>query len=303
MRKLQAAGLLSVLAATLALGACGSSDETPPLDDTAAEAIGGSLAAQLAGVPASFTATTLTDGGVGGGFFPARAMPTALWAAGVGGNPSIRACNPAVDDATDTDQDGVPDNATITFTQANCTTGLNYIIGTIGITDPGTAVGYTGTFTNLLVYLGLGGSDFFSVELDGSHGVTGTPTVATLSENLVTTLNGQSGQGTIGGTLSNNWQIQFTAAQGETIVMDDVLPDGSFAVNGTFTYDVNDERFSFTVQTTTALAFDSGCTQAHPFSAGEFRAHVSGQGGNVYIKVTYLGCGVEPSVELFGRNS
>lgn len=304
MRKLHAAGLASTLAAALVLSACGT-EESDQLDQQSAQAIGGALAAQIEAIPASFTASGVAEGSVGGGFFSPRARPTALWAA-PGLRPLLnnRACDPTVDDVTDGDGDGVPDDATVTFTQANCTTGSFYITGTIGLVDPSpTAVGYVGTFTNLLLYLGLGGTSFASIELDGSHGVLGTPNSATLSENVVTTIDAQDNGQTLEGTLANNWTIQFDAAVGEAIVMDDLLPDGDFAANGTFTYDINGERFVLSIQTQTALAYDADCALEFPFSDGEVRARLGGPNGQVYVKISYNGCGQQPSVEFFGRNS
>lgn len=303
MRKLQAAGLVSVLSLSLALGACGSDENT--ITDQTAQAVGVTLAAEVSGMPASFTATSVAGGSVGGGFFAPRAFGLAHWAA-PGFRPNLvnQACNPTVDDPTDADQDGVPDDATFTFSQANCTTGNFYITGLVHIIDPSpTAVGYGGTFTNFLAYIAGTGGDFFSIELDGSHGVLGTPTTAKLSENLTTQVDGQSGSQTLHGTLTNIWDIDFAAAVGQTIVMDDVLPDGDFDINGGFVYDINGERVSFTVRTETALAYDSSCVLEHPFSAGQLRAHVGGPNGQVYVQVTYTGCGIDPSVVLIGRNS
>lgn len=305
MRKLQAAGLLSALTATLVLAACGGgTDENPSLDTQTANAVGVTLAAQVAGAPTSFTATGVSSGSVGGGFFGVRAQGLARWAApSLAPNLVSRTCSPSVDDPTDTDGDGVPDDATFTFSQANCTTGNFYITGLINISDVTAAVGYDATFTNFLAYISSQNGDFFSIKVNGTHGVAGTPTTGILSENLVTAVNGKSGTQTLSGSLSNNWTLQFDAAQGQNIVMDDVLPDGDFTIQGNFTYNINGQRFAFSVRTESALVFDSTCVLANPFSSGELRAHLGGPNGTVFVKVTYNGCGVDPTVVLIGQSA
>jgi hypothetical protein len=305
MRKLQAAILLASLASLASLSACGSSDENADLNNANAQQVGGALAAQVTAFPAAFTATDLSTGSVGGGFFGTPALAVARWAAPsvIGGN--LLAPCPTVDDATDTDGDGVPDNATFTFTQADCTNGALYAAGTIHIIDPSpTAVGYTGTFGNFLIHFTGQGNDFAQIKLNGTHSVLGTATAATLSENLTTTLDGASGGQTLHGSLTNNWSIQFDPAQGQNIVMDDILPSGDFTAQGTFVYDINGERFSLSIQTVVPLAYDSSCNgDVHPFTAGELRAHLGGPNGQVYVRVTYTACGVEPTVELHGSNA
>lgn len=305
MRKLQSAALLVALTATLGLSACGGSDEGASLDDSSAQQVGGALAAEVGGMPAEFTASDLSNGSIGDGFFGARAMSVARWA-----SPSVRGFTPpapcpSVDDLTDADGDGVPDDATFTFIQADCTNGAFYVSGTIHLVDPSpTAVGYSGTFANFLVHEVGQGSDFAQIKLNGTHGVLGTPTTVTLAENITTRVDAEGNGQTLQGSLANNWSIQFDAGQGQTIVMDDVLPDGDLSIQGNFVYDVNGRRFAMTVRTQTPLTYDSSCAgQVHPFTGGELRAHLGGPNGQVYVQVTYTACGVEPTVVLVGRNS
>ena len=211
-----------------------------------------------------------------------------------------------MDDPTDTDGDGVPDNATITFVLADCSTTSFELSGSIHIIDPSTtAVGYSGAFSHFLAKLIGSGNNFASIELNGSHSVLGTSASATLTENLVTTVNASDNGQTISGTLSNNWAISFTPAVGQVLDMDVPVPSGDFTLNGTYHYDVNGQEFSFGIQTQTALAYDSSCDPnlGWPFTAGEVRARVGGPNGQAYVKVTYTACGVEPTVQFFGTNS
>lgn len=305
MRKLQAAALISALTAILGLSACSGSDEGATLNDSSAQQVGGALAAQVGSMPAAFTATDLSSGSIGGGFFGAQAMGIARWAAGsVRGFTPPAPC-PTADDLTDADGDGVPDDATFTFDQTACTNGAFYVSGTIHIVDPSpTAVGYGSTFGNFLVHQTGQGTDFAQIKLNGTHGVLGTPTSVVLAENLTTAVDASDNGQTLSGSLANNWSIQFDAAQGQTIVMNDSLPDGDFTLQGNFVYDVNGQRFNMSVRTETPLTFDSTCAnQVHPFTGGEIRAHLGGPNGQVYIKITYTACGVEPTVVLVGRSA
>jgi hypothetical protein len=300
MRKLQAAAL--VVSALSFTAACSSNDNNDnDLTDAQTQQVGGALSSQITSLPTAFTATDLSSGNLGGGFFLARA----LGVRGIGAPPkNFRAPCPSVDDATDTDGDGVPDDATYTFVLADCSSTNFEVSGTIRLVDPSpTAVGYNGTFTDFLLKLLGNGSDFASIKLDGTHSVLGTPGSATLSENMVTTVNAQDNGESLTGSLSNNWSVTFTPAVGQNLEMDTPLPDGAFSVNGTFVYNVNGQHFSFGVQTQAPLQYDSACDIGFPFSSGELRARVGGPNGRAYVKVTYTACGTQPTVEFFGANS
>lgn len=307
MRKMQAAAVLAL--ATLALAACGdsNSENSTALDDTNAQSVGAAVALQIASVPATFTATDLVGGGAVGGFFAPRALAAARWAGFNLAPPQFSGAPcPTVDDVTDADGDGVPDDATYTFTEADCSDGQGfYLKGTIHISDPSpTAVGYSGTYGNFLMHLDLQSNDFLEVKLNGSHGVLGTSASGTLSENLTTTLNAKSGNQNLHATISNNWQITFTAAQGEELVMDGLLPNGSFDVDGTFHYDVNGQRFNLAINTQSALVFDAACgDSSYPFSSGELRAHAGNSNGDTYVQVVFTGCGQQPTITFFGGNN
>ena len=117
-------------------------------------------------------------------------------------------------------------------------------------------------------------------------------------------LSAQSGSQTLTGSLAHDWSIQVAAAQGQSIVMDDLLPDGDFTLSGQFVYDVNGERFALSITTQTALSYDSSCVgQVNPFTGGVIRAHAGGPNGQVYVQITFTGCGLEPTVEFHGNNS
>ena len=141
-----------------------------------------------------------------------------------------------------------------------------------------------------------------ALQFDGSHGVSGTAGLAALAEDLTIHVVAQGAGGNITGTVRNDWAISFTAP-GNDLEMGLPLPDGAFDVDGTFTYRVNGVNARFEVTTQVPLDFDPNCALDHPFSAGEIRAHLEGESSNVFAKIVFTGCGVQPDVTFFGRNS
>lgn len=300
MRKVQAVGLVAALA--LIASACGSDNNDEIITDQQGAAIGGAIAAQLATVPESFTSTEFTATATGGGIFFAR---HGLGMTGIPSAPNLSSAPcPAVDDLTDTDGDGVPDDATFTFVAADCTDSTTYeVSGTIRIQDvPAAAVGYIGTFGNFNTTVFGTGTNQYSLEFDGSHGVAGTAALAVLAEDITISVAVQENGQNFSGTVSNEWQVTFDPTN-DDLAMDTPLPDGAFDVSGSFRYDIGGVTAQFDITVISPLMFDSTCTQPFPFSSGEVRAHVEGEGGNVYARIVYTGCGVDPDVTFFGRNS
>jgi hypothetical protein len=162
-------------------------------------------------------------------------------------------------------------------------------------------VGYTATYSNLETTVTTTAGSI-ALEFDGSHSVVGTASLATLAEDLTIHLVAQGAGGNVTGTVANDWAISF-AAPGDDLQMGLPLPDGTFNVDGTFTYRVNGVNARCQVSTDVPLVFDPNCTLDHPFSAGEIRAHLEGESANVFARILFTGCGEDPDVTFFGRNS
>lgn len=300
MRKLQTAALIAL---TVAAAAC-SSNKTGPsaqLDDATAQSIGAAMTSEVSLITSSFSVNGLSN--------PVLLTPKMAAAMGA---PPMRASGPCpvASSTTDTDGDGVPDDATYTFTGLpDCgysdSTGSAEITGSVRIMDPSTTqVGYNGTFTNL--QLALSGSGYsFSEKLNGTQNILGSATNVSLSHHLTTDLvatgngNGQD----VNGSISENWNVDFAAGQGGSIALDQDLPSGTFNLNGSFAYNVNGQSFSFSLATQSALLFDASCFASQQFTAGELRATVSNGSGNGYIRIVYNGCGVEPTITLVATNA
>ena len=292
MRKLQAAGLALTFA--LIANACSSDNNDDQITDQQGALIGGAIAAQVSTIPSAFTATGVAGTAGGGGLFFSKPV---LAAQGMGIGMALAPersgalCPEVSGDLSDPDSDDVPTDALLTFLSPDCdgTTddGDPYTVtGTLGIEDLATAVvGYTATYSNLITTVTTN-TGSIALEFDGTHSVSGTAGGASLAEDLSLHLLAQGQGGTINGTVTNDWAISF-AAPGNDLEMGLPLPDGTFDLDGTFTYRVNGVNARFEVTTETPLDFDPNCTLEHPFSAGELRAHLEGEGGNVFAK-SYL---------------
>lgn len=305
MRTLHTAGMLVL---TLIASACGSDSNDDQITDSQGAAIATAIGDQISTIPSSFTVTGVAGAAGGGGIFFSR-QALGPRASGIGLAPQriSELCPNVTGDVSDDDTDDVPADALLTFVSPDCdgTTdgGDPYTVtGTVRIQDPSTtAVGYTATYANLETTVTTT-TGSIALEFDGTHSVSGTASLASLSEDLTIHVVAQGAGGNITGTVNNDWGISFTAP-GNDLEMGLPLPDGTFNVDGTFTYRVNGVHARFQIITQTPLVFDPNCALDHPFSAGEVRAHLEGESANVFAKIVFTGCGEDPDVTFFGRNS
>jgi hypothetical protein len=310
------------------LGGCGG-DSGPAMassiSQTEASAVGTAAASQLGGVAgglAQFSSPSV--GGVGAGVFGARAPTGRFVAATVGRvNPRIRQglallqqdCTPAVSDPTDTDQDGIEDNATVVFSAANCTfvdatTGLTVsATGTVHIQDTDnttTVFGYDLNFTRFQVMLTdpTGAYPDISTGINGSYTTTVTLLTASATENVATDL-------TVAGSRvyvdHSVWTVAYDPAQGSIDPANATLPAGNFTVDGNYTYagdaDGRTATWSFGINTTAPLAYDGSCTDVDwPFSSGQVNVYLSGR-QTVGFTVDYAGCGSPGTVTAFDNTA
>lgn len=96
------------------------------------------------------------------------------------------------------------------------------------------------------------------------------------------------------------WELTFNGD--DTIAFQQPLPSGTLGIEGTWVFrNINHER-SFEVTTVTALAYDASCTDARPllrFTEGEIHKTLVRDGTPIaVIKVTWTGCGQEPTREV-----
>jgi hypothetical protein len=103
-----------------------------------------------------------------------------------------------------------------------------------------------------------------------------------------------------------DWTATFAAAQGQSIVAGEPLPDGAYTPGGIFVYRQGNQQSAFAVTTTEALQYSAECAAGvfegladSPFTAGQFRVAFSGQQGAGFVQITYSDCGF-PLVQFMG---
>ena len=272
--------VLGALAAGLT--ACGDSTDpdADPLPDNAATAVGLTVRDN---VEASIDA-----------FYPARLFQPL--STGAAQDPCVTASSPA-----DTDGDGVPDDASYTFTAPPCrfadVRGFNLdVVGQLRVVDPapGTAgFGAVVDFTNFRFSLTTDDPDKnYSVTRNGRVTLTGSPAGLELSSEMqiLRTFSGLSDA-----AVEHVWTIGFEPET--TLQINQPLPNGSFTIAGTVNWSRGDETFELTLTTLTPLHYNATCdATGQRFDAGELA--VSGTFGETpgTLHIGWGGCGDDPNI-------
>lgn len=320
-------GYLAVtVAGAMVLGACGS--DNGPTTDTAitqsqAAVVGSQVAGQAAAIASALSDRQLSTGGLGQGFFAPGAPGgrTLRLVRRIAGPRAARLfliapppeCTPGVvGDSSDTDLDGIPNNAIYTFSSANCsypfdTTNTGDTIrvtvtGTVSLQDTdnsNTFFGYAASFGHWKYTLA-DATDTLFVLLNGtSTADVGTAAVSG-SDHYSFTLD----LGADNVTVSQNWDAGFTPDVGEVIDSSaSSLPPGQFALNGTFGFNGvsagQTGDWSFSLTTTDSLAFDPTCIDDNQLVSGSLQGAISAK-KTVGFTVDFTTCGVVPTVTTFG---
>jgi len=277
----------AILAATVGLGACSDSSgpSTTPLSAGNTADVGAAVAS-TADLAIAGVSPSIPDFGTG---FPLFANGRAV-GGGIAFSPpadSLPNC-PSASNLTDTDEDGVPDNAMWTFTAADCTqTDLegnrSVVTGTVVLSDPGLTPGYDLQLNSLTGQYFQSGdaSPFLQLIMDGDWSLRGTSEAISADQNYTYVLTVQSQRV----TLANDLAVAFNAANGTSIAWGVPLPDGTITIDGSWRVSSSRESHALTLTTVTPLAYDDAC---EGIVAGVLDAH--GAGGTV--RVTWTDCGV-----------
>lgn len=317
--------LAAGLAGMLVLAACGGDSGpsgTSTLSQLQADTVGAAAAGQIGDLAGGITSFDFTGGTLGGGFFsraalrermstlqhvvPSRYLPQlAMLRAG--------SCDPAVvGDSTDTDGDGIVNNATYTFTPANCfyqdSLGNGFAVtGSVSVedTDGGTTLFGFGIDFNHLKVLLYNDSASAGIDWDGTDDATVT------SANLTTN------QAFRSRVFVNNQPIYATRYHwGLTFVPDtgtidpatqQILPDGTFNLAGTFGWSGQSDQvtgdWTFNITTPTLLHWSISCAgDEPPFDAGQIRATINGR-SSIGFTADYTACDTPPIINTFDTNA
>jgi hypothetical protein len=203
-----------------------------------------------------------------------------------------------VDNTTDTDADGAPDDATFTFALPACSVtgfrgGTLEITGTINITDPtpnDADFNYLATLADFQFKLTSQlATRTFTATRNGTRALSGSAAGVSLSNNITLV---RSAPNRADATISHNLLLSFTPTAGGVLALGQPLPNGTFTQSGTFTWSRGSITRTFTVTTVNALVWDASCITDRKIVAGEIHATLADGG---YIKTVWTGCGEEPT--------
>jgi hypothetical protein len=271
-------------AGALALAACGDSTDPDddPLPDNAATAVGLTVRDN---VEASLDA-----------FFPARLLQP--FSTGPADDPCVTPSSSA-----ETDGDGVPDDATYTFTAPPCryadVRGFSLdVVGQLRIVDPAPETPGFGadiSLTGLRFSLTADDTDKnYSVIRNGTMTLTGSPAGLELATDLQVQ---RSFTGLSDASAEHVWTVGFDPET--SLQINQPLPDGSVTVSGTVAWRRDNESFDLTITTATPLHYDASCAATgQRFDDGELR--VSGTFGETpgSVRIVWADCGDDPGIEF-----
>jgi hypothetical protein len=207
--------------------------------------------------------------------------------------------------ATDSDGDGIPDDATYEFTAPPChftgfRGGTLDIVGQLRMRDPtpsAAGFGYAATFTLLRYTITSGdGSTAYNVTRNGSATLSGSTAGLSYSTDLqvARTFTGQPDA-----AVDQQWTVTYTP---ETqLQINEPVPAGTLDVAGALDWTRGTESFSLTITTPAPLHYAACTDTAQPIDAGELRASGTFDGTTGYVRVLWSECGKEPEVRFVAQ--
>ncbi len=276
--------ILAAVALAVAFAACGDSTDPDddPLPDNAATAVGLTVRDN---VEASLDA-----------FFPSRLLQP--FSTGPAVDPCVTPSSSA-----ETDGDGVPDDASYTFTAPPCRyTGVRGftldVVGQLRIVDPAPeSPGFGANISLTALRFSLSADDTdqnYSVVRNGIVTLTGDPAGLELASELQVQ---RSFTGLSDALVEHDWTVGFDPEN--TLQINQPLPNGSVTVAGTVGWSRAAESFDLTITTATPLHYDASCAATgQRFDDGELR--VTGTFGETpgYVRIVWRDCGDDPGIEF-----
>ncbi len=214
--------------------------------------------------------------------------------------PVIAGC-PAQPSTTDTDGDGIPNDATLTFLNPPCIApgfrgGTMALTGALRIQDA--AVGNTSAFNLTLtdlawVFTDSAATRTYTSTRNGTRARTGTADVASIVTDLTTV---RQRPARAHATLTVATTTSFTASTPGTIQMGQPPPSGALSVAGLLTWRRSTENWSLAVATLVPLRYDASCVSTpQRITAGTLA--LTGTVADVpgVLTITWSACGTEPA--------
>ena len=206
---------------------------------------------------------------------------------------------------TDSDGDGIPDDATYLFTSPPChftgfRGGTLDVVGQLRTQDPtpsAAGFGYDATFTVLRYTITSGdGETTYSVTRNGGATLTGSTAGLFLATDLqvARTFTGQPDA-----AVDEQWTVTY--APETPLQINRPIPAGTLDVSGTLDWTRGTETFSLTVTTPTPLHYAACSDTAQRFDAGELRANGTFDSTAGYVRVRWTECGKNPEVRFVAQ--
>jgi hypothetical protein len=202
--------------------------------------------------------------------------------------------------ATDSDGDGVPNDAIYIFTAPPCRFsgwrgGSLDIVGQLRIRDPaptGAGFGYEATLTGLRTrFTSADKKSIYDVTRNGTRILSGSVSSLILSADLqvIRTFAGKPDA-----AIDEQWTVTYTPSG--SLQINGPLPSGALDIAGTMNWTRGTESFALTVTTPTKLHYNADCTNTvQRIDAGELNATGTIEGATGSVRVRWAGCDKEPS--------
>ena len=202
--------------------------------------------------------------------------------------------------ATDSDGDGVPDDAVYIFTAPPCRFsgwrgGTLDIVGQLRIKDPtptSAGFGYEGTLTGLRNrFTSADKKVIYDVTRNGTRILSGSVSSLILSADLqvIRTFAGKPDA-----AIDEQWTATFTPET--SLQINAPLPSGELEIAGTLNWTRGTENFALTVTTPKKLHYVAGCTDTvQRIDSGALDAAGTIDGVTGVVQVRWTGCGKEPT--------
>ena len=298
---------------TLAFAACsdstGLNDRVPDplMSEDAAYLIVDELATSLGSLNPDMAMTTPTMALLAGRAVTTR-DPRAIAARLALSPEDCGTLSPAVPD--DTDGDGIPDELTVTYALPGChsedVSGSMDITGSMHLEDSTpTVAGMSFSLAMNALKVAMTHVEFGSIEVtrDGTGSVAHTASQLGQVYDFSTLIRAEDASM----RFATEWDLDFDAAPGSSIVTGEPLPDGTYTPSGTTIIEQMRDRYAFTVSAPTPLTYSAACaadpfTYANPFAAGVLRVDAVGGEGAGYVEAVFSGC-MEPTITYHGTNA